>query len=194
MPAKRRFFTISGLLLSLLLIGCAAPGSVLTQPSVRGRLVDARGHGIPNRRLDLMLPSQYGLSGLDAVWGKPEDYGHKQRVATVRTDSDGRFSHVFPSTTYSITFFLVPPLGAVPRQPPKPFFALRTSSIEPDSYLIGSNRGRLDYRVWDHSSGTLRPDVTQKITGTFTLQDVPARADGQDKLRGWEADITVKQP
>jgi len=96
MSAKRSLFAISGFLLSLLLIGCAAPGSALTRPSVRGRLVDARGHGIQNRRIDLMLPSQYGLSGLDAVWGKPEDYGHKQQVATVQTDSDGRFSH-FPT-------------------------------------------------------------------------------------------------
>src|SRR6266403_252509 len=79
----------------------------------------------------------------------------------------------FPPTTYSITFFLFPPLGATPRQPPKPFFALRTPSIQPDSYLIGSNRDHLDYRIWDHSSGTLRPDLTQKVTGTFTLQEVP---------------------
>lgn len=194
MISRRGLFTVSGLLLSLLLIGCAAPGSARTRPSVRGRLVDARGQGIPNRRLDLMLPSQYGLSGLDAVWGKPEDYGHKQQVATVQTDSDGRFSHVFPATTYSITFYILPPIGAIPRQPPKPFFALRTSSIQPDSYLIGANRDHLDYRIWDHNDGKLRPDVTQKITGTFTLQEVPARADGQEQLKGWEADITVKQP
>ena len=42
------------------LTGCGGVGSALTQPGTRGRLVDAHGRGIPDKQVDVALPSNYG--------------------------------------------------------------------------------------------------------------------------------------
>jgi len=193
MKAIRSFFAVFALFLPLIFAGCGAPGSVITQPGVSGRLVDGHGHGVANKRITLMLPAQYGLAGLDAAWGKPEDYGHRQQEDTVETDSTGRFNCLFPPTTYSIVLFLLPPLGVIPSQPPKPFFGLRTASVEPDSYLIGWEGDHLGYRLWDHGTGALRVDSNQKIDGTFVLRKAAAHGYNQEQFGGWQAEITVRQ-
>jgi hypothetical protein len=187
------FFAILMFFLPMLFAGCGAPGSAITQPGISGRLVDGHGHGVANKRISLMLPAQYGLAGLDAVWGKPEDYGHRQQEDTVETDSDGRFNCLFPPTTYSIVLLLLPPLGVIPSQPPKPFIGLRTASVAPNSYLIGWEGDHLGYRIWDHGTGALRADSSQKVAGTFVLRKPAAHGYNQGQFGGWQAEITVRQ-
>ncbi len=120
----------------ILVPGCAAPGSAVTQVHIRGRMINARGEPVARQAVQLLLPASYGLAGLDARMGKPSRYGHKDQVVMVRTDPDGRIEHAFAETTYSIAFWLLPPLGPCPKKPPKPWVLLRTDRQTDDYWVL----------------------------------------------------------
>ena len=178
------------------LSGCAAPGSSITQAGISGRIVDSQGRGIAGRQVEVGLPASYGLAGLDAVWSKPEDYGHRSAHARLQTDADGRFTYLFPPNTYSIALWLLPPLGVLPRQPPKPFIVIRTASISPDFFVTGTDHGHFDCRVWDHTTGRVRADTntTSRVSGSYSLAKSERNADGRGRARGWQMDVVVIEP
>lgn len=163
------------------LAGCAAPGSALTRSSIRGKLVDRRSQPVSCQEVEVSLPSSYGLQGLDSAMGKPEDYGHSDETAVLRTDRNGEFHHLFQVRTRSIAFFFLPPLGPVPRRPPRPYFEIRTPR---DRYLVGWNRDHFDYRA--EASAKSPGHSTGRISGTY----VPRESEGID---GWECMIEIRE-
>jgi hypothetical protein len=137
---------------------------------VSGRLFDQAGHPLKNQQIDVLLPNQYGLSGLDARWGKPEDYGHRDQKATLATDDTGRFEHAFMPTTYSIAFWLIPPLGPIPRKPPEPYFYLKLPSQTNEFWVLWMKKEGLETKLIERGnrtpldqSGVLPADFTGKL-------------------------------
>lgn len=185
-----RIFRLSFVaLVSAMLVGCAAPGSSITRHSIRGSIVDSRGHGVSGQRIDVVLPASYGLGGLDTYFGQPSDYGHHDRRVTLTTDRKGTFYHVFDPSIYHITFFLLPPLGTFPRQPPKPFYGIHTTSR---TYFVGYDRDHFDYRIIP-PSGPPQRDPSRRVSGTYTISEFQMRPDSPNKLKGWETSITIRQ-
>lgn len=174
------YLSISAALL-VLLAGCAAPGSTLTRSSIRGKLLDRQGQPLSGQKVEVSLPSSYGLQGLDSAMGKPEDYGHRDETAVLRTDRNGEFHHLFQVRTRSVTYFLLPPLGPVPRQPPRPYYEIRTPRHR---YLVGWNRDRFDYRsqAIDKPAGR----SAGQVSGVY----MPRESEGID---GWESTIEIRE-
>jgi hypothetical protein len=111
------------------------------------------------------------------------------RRVTLTTDSTGSFSHIFDPSIYHITFFLLPPLGAFPRQPPKPFYGVHLPSR---TYFVGYDHDHFDYRIV-LPSGAPQRDPSQRVSGSYTLREFQMRPDSPAKLKGWETSITIRQ-
>jgi hypothetical protein len=134
---------------SSLFAGCAAPGSAAGKVGVIVRYdqeIEAP------KEIRVILPKEYGLAGLDRVWGRPESYGHRniERTSMLK---EGCYRVEFPPVTYSISFWLLPPLGAFPKQPPTPFYYLQFSGTEDEVYFVSFGKKGLHYRVYDRNSG-----------------------------------------
>lgn len=125
------------LLLASLLTGCVAPGSAHGHVSLRGSLESDAGVPLRDREVSIMLPAEYGLGGFDGRFGgKPETFGQRDERFSVVTDENGEFLLDLGDRHYHITYCLLPPLGAFPRNPPPPFFLLRVPSIPGESYWV----------------------------------------------------------
>ena len=132
---------LASLALALPGAGCAAPGSALTQVVVEGEVIGEDGGPLPGTRVHLLLPARYGLRGLDALYGKPGDYGHDDQMRSVTADADGRFRVEFEPVTYSIMFWLIPPLGASFQGPPDPRLGVRVEGVEEVNLIRISGSG-----------------------------------------------------
>ena len=179
---------------ALILASCAAPGSAMTQVGISGRVVDAAGAPVSGEQIEVLLPPSYGLAGLDSVMGEPSDYGHRPLRASITTDAEGRFSHLFPGTTYSIAFWLVPPLGALPRKPPQPTVAVRTPSIAPNWVLVRSTDDGIESRLFEEATKTVKADPEARVTGSSTFVDPPDAERESQGFRGWRLDATIRRP
>jgi len=177
-----------------LLSGCASGGSAVTQAAISGRIVDAQGHGIVGQQVEVMLPAAYGLAGSEAAWGNPADYDQRTQRTTLQTDADGRFAYIFSPTTYSTRHWIFPPLGTFPRQPPRPFVAMRIASRSPDIIIAGMDHDHFDYRVWDHATGKFRQDTPPRLSGSYTLFESEKAPDGRQTIGGWRMDLTLVEP
>jgi len=164
---KKSVECLAVLVLCALATGCAAPGSAICRTRVTGHLFDQAGLPLKNQQLDLLLPSQYGLAGLDARWGKPEDYGHRDQKATLATDDKGRFDHAFMPTTYSIAFWIFPPLGTIPRKPPEPYFYLKLPSQTNEFWVLWMKKEGLETKVIERGNRTPR-DQSQLLPAAFS--------------------------
>ena len=171
---------------SLLLIGCAAPGSVLTRSSIHGKLLDRRGQPVSGQRVEVLLPSSYGLEGMDRIQGQPEDYGHHDETVVLRTDRNGEFRHLFEARTRSIMYFLLPPIGPVPRQAPKPSLQIRTPR---HNYLVGWNRDHFDYRIAPSPKPAKQAGAPGEVSGSYALRK-PGEGQGVD---GWETSVEIRE-
>ncbi len=176
--------------LAVLLAGCGAPGSAVARHAIRGKLLDARGRPLAGQRVEVLRPAAYGFEGLDRSFGQPESHGHHAKTLTLTTDSDGGFYHLFDPTPYNITLLFIPPIGAIPRQPPEPLMGLRDGSR---TYLLGSDHHHFDYRIIV-PSGPPRRDPEQHLSGTYTLHEFPGESAGsQSKIKGWELALTIRR-
>jgi hypothetical protein len=126
--------------------GCIAPGSANGYVSVRGALQSASGAPLADREVQLILPREYGLGGLDLVLGDAEDFGHEDRKFTVVTDANGEFAYDLGRHIYHITFWLLPPLGGFPRHPPPPALFVRVPSFPGEYYAVHTGDGRFQVR------------------------------------------------
>ena len=120
-------------LLALLLSACAAPGSKIGRIALSGTVSESPSDSLS---LEVTLPKHYGLGGLDLIMSSPEDFGHKDQTVQVEV-VEGRFSFQFPPLAYHATFWLLPPLGAFPKQPPEPAYFVRFSDTPDEVYLVG---------------------------------------------------------
>jgi hypothetical protein len=53
---------------------------------------------------------------------------------------------------YHISFWLLPPLGPLPRHPPPPVFSVSFSATPDEVYLVGFDKGVFRYEVYSRSS------------------------------------------
>ena len=145
------------------LTGCAAPGSKI------GRVgFSATVERVPTpvkTRIEITLPKDYGLGGFDRVFPGPEAFGHRDQTASAELSGEP-VKIDFPPLVYHITFWLLPPLGAFPRHPPPPMYWVSFSDAPEEIYLLGMNRGQLDYRVYNRGTRQECPkgDAAWQIT------------------------------
>lgn len=133
---------------TVLLSGCVAPGSAIGRLGLKARC-DQQSEA--PKEVRVFLAKDYGIGGLDRYFGKPEDYGHRD-LEQVASAAEGRYRIEFPPVVYHISFWLLPPLGAYPKQPPPPVYYLRFSGSEEEVYLVGIDKSGFRYRVFDRQS------------------------------------------
>ena len=126
--------------------GCAAPGSSLGILKLNCQINNFHPAEEP-LKAKVLLPKEYGLGGLDHIFGKPEDYGHSDKVAVKEADLDGNFSFKH-EVVYHIAFFLLPPLGAFPKSPPPPVYIIGFSDCRDEVYWVDFKRNKPYYRVY----------------------------------------------
>ncbi len=170
--------------LATLCIGCVAPGSAIGNLSVRGRLATEAGESLPGREVELVLPAEYGLDGLELVLSKPEDFGHTDQRLSTTSDAGGNFRFDL-EIIYHMNFWLIPPLGGFPRQPPPPFILLRLRDLPNEYYAIQTWDGR--YKVLslegaeipESSVSRIRAhaeeDPTAEVRGTAVVVEILTR-------------------
>ncbi|RJR44165.1 MAG: hypothetical protein C4576_13345 [Desulfobacteraceae bacterium] len=148
MATNRIFLFHIGLLLFVLTLlgGCVAPGSAIGVLNLNGRIEDYSASDEP-LKVRVMLPKEYGLGGLDHVFGKPEDYGNFDRIELKEVDHSGSFT--FRSeVVYHITFFLLPPLGIIPKAPPVPIYVVGFSDCPNEVYLVEFKNNAARYKAY----------------------------------------------
>lgn len=139
--------------------------------------------------IEVTLPKNYGLGGLDRAFGESEDYGSKNVTVTVPV-SAGTFAIEFPPVAYHITFWLLPPLGAFPRHPPSPVYVASFSDAPHEVYLVGMNHDQFDYRVYDRTSRRQKPKSA--ATWSFVHGEYVPIESGKKKV--WHLRIKITKP
>jgi len=173
--------------------GCAAPGSSITQAGISGRILDSKGNAQVGQKIEVGLPASYGLDAWDASTGVPQDYGHWYQHTNLVTDAQGRFSCLFSPVTYSIRMWLLPPLGAFPRLPPKPYVIIQPTN-NPDFFVTGADQDHFAFRIWDHNTKKAMVDQSGRLTGSFSFVK-PSKTDAHGRrFTGWQADVVITQP
>lgn len=129
--------------------GCVAPGSAIGRVGFSSTIEQVR--PAAGTRMDVWLPKEYGLGGFDQVFASPEAFGHKDQVLSADVSGES-VTLDFPPLVYHITMWLLPPLGARPKQPPPPAYFVRFSDAPDEVYLVGMARQGFDYRVYDHDT------------------------------------------
>jgi hypothetical protein len=163
-------------LLALLLSACAAPGSKIGRIALSGTVSESPSDSLS---LEVTLPKHYGLGGLDLKMNSPEDFGHKDQTVQVEV-VEGRFSFQFPPLAYHATFWLLPPLGAFPKQPPEPAYFVRFSDTPDEVYLVGFYRGSFKYKVFNRTSRQeLKPE---EATWSFSRGEYVPLEDGKTEV------------
>lgn len=167
--------------------GCAAPGSAIGYLGFSGTVVS------PNPKspltIEVTLPKHYGLGDLDHFFGKPEDYGHRDRTVTIPVSS-GMFTVEFAPVIYHITFWLLPPLGAFPRNPPAPAYFVSFSDALDEVYLVGMNREQFEYRVFERASRRPKP----KTEAVWTISDGSYLLVESGEKKVWHLRMKVTKP
>lgn len=173
-------------LIVVLLTSCAAPGSTIGRVALSGAIVTG-GSAIPVS-LEATLPKHYGLGGLDLVMNAPEDFGHKDQKVNIEV-KDGTFSFQFPPVVYHVTVWLLPPLGAFPKQPPEPAYFVRFSDTPEEVYLVGLDRGTFKYQVFSRSS---RQELKhEEATWSFTRGEYVPLKDVDGKV--WHLKVQAER-
>ena len=177
--------------------GCAAPGSSLTRVHVSGRLAKPNGDAVPNERVKLVLPAAYGLEGLDAKFGRPGWYGHSDQEALISTDETGSFEYLFDPVSYSIVYFLVPPIGARPKYPPAPYLLVSVpSAMATDAYVVAFPDGEFRYRVIDLRSRRYKTDAksdsSTPISARIEKRQFRVNGDSECTYGGWSVHVSLR--
>lgn len=166
------------------LSGCAAPGSAIGRIGFSGNL-----DGVPLDRpvsLRVTLPKAYGLGGLDLVMNTAEDFGQKDQTIFIELKA-GSFEYEFPPLVYHITFWLMPPLGAFPRQPPAPVFVVTFPDANNEIYLVGMDGDNFRYDVY---KGTSREKLKHEAASWLIEHGDYTRREGEPAV--WFLRIKAK--
>lgn len=132
----------------LLLAGCALPGSAVGNLEVHGSILNVAGEPLPGEPIEIVLPAEYGLGGLDRYFGEPGDYGNSDRRYAGTTDESGGFRWECGEVVYHASVWILPPLGLLPRRPSAPFLLIRFPRCGGEYYAVNTASG--EFRV--HSS------------------------------------------
>jgi len=188
------FSFIKLICLILLFTQCVAPGSGLTRFSVTGQIkLDTIKND--DKAIELILPQHYGLSGLDAKMGQPSDYGHFRQDTIMQPDSIGNFDHLFEPTTYSAAFWIIPPLGFLPKYGPPPFFGVKLNKYSPFVYVIAFPKKQLDYKVYDIRTNKYldsnKTDELKHLTGNLEKFQFKDNDDDKYGIKGWKVNLEI---
>jgi hypothetical protein len=168
------------LLAVLLLVGlqpgCVAAGSSSGHLSVRGTLTSDRGQPLANEELQLLMPAAYGLGGLDLVTHEPEDFGQHDQIFKTTTGPNGAFVFDLGTRIYHVSFWLVPPLGGLPRHPPAPFVLLRVTSMPGEYYAVQTRDGK--FKVFTDDGDELALDQA-RLSGLEASEESGSGENGQ---------------
>lgn len=173
--------------LAALLSACTIPRSTTGHVAFSGYVIGSSKS--EQVSLDVTLPKNYGLGRLDLLVNTPEDFGHKDQTIRVQV-VDGRFSVQFPPVDYHANVWFLPPIGASPKQPPKPTYSVSFSDASDEVYVVGFDRDSFKYRVFSRASGReITPDLASWVftRGVY----VPVR-DGESEV--WHVQVEVSKP
>ena len=81
------------------------------------------------------------------MFGHPSDYGNSDSIEINDVNINGYFSFKH-EVVYHISFYILPPLGALPKSPPSPFYAIGFSDCKDEIYLVSFENGKPNYRVY----------------------------------------------
>jgi len=123
--------------------GCVAPGSSTGRLAVAGELVDPDGNAVADEEVQIVLPADYGLGGLDLVLNEPTDFKQEDQSFVLVTDSRGMFEQNLGYWVYHMDFWLLPPLGGFPKRPPPPLFLIRFPERGDEVYAVQTWNGKL---------------------------------------------------
>jgi hypothetical protein len=172
--------------ITALFTGCVAPGSSVGRIGLKAH---CEANESSPKELRVVLTKEYGLGGLDRYFGKPEDYGHRD-IEMVASATDGRYRAEF-AVVYHIDFWMIPPLGPLPRHPPAPVYWLQIADSPEEVYLAGFDKRGLRYRVFDRLSRKEKKDSDAR----WKLADgryAPEPTSGGKKI--WYLEFTLKGP
>ena len=167
----------------VLLSGCVAPGSRITHIGLSGEFLNPQNA----MTIKAMLPKEYGLGGLDLVMNKPEDFGHTDQVIDIDV-IDSKFSYEFPPMVTHISFWILPPLGGFPRNPPAPFYFIRFSNVPDETYLIGIDKNDFRYKVFNNDLARSEFDPAEAYWNI-----VEGRYTEKEKTGVWYLNIRVEK-
>lgn len=168
--------------------GCMAPGSGMTRFEVSGRYLDGSGAPVAGEPVRLVLPGKYGLRGLDAMFGKPEDYGHRNQVVDLLTDGDGRFGHTF-TTTYTACFWLIPPIGMAFSSAPDPAIVAFLPRHPGQYYSIVGDEEEVSVRAFDNGTGE---ELDSDAVVPVLIEGRAVEVEGQGP-KGWVVEVTIQE-
>ncbi|MDX2109048.1 MAG: hypothetical protein SFY80_02280 [Verrucomicrobiota bacterium] len=171
---------------ALLLSGCVAPGSSVGRVGLKAQLDKPYTAAM---ELRAVLTKEYGLGGLDRHFGKPEDYGNRD-IVKVAPLTNEKFQIEFPRLVYHIDFWMLPPLGALPRQPPPPMFWIELSDSPDEVYQVGFVKHQFKYRVWDRSS-RLEKSASEAKWLLFDGRYAPESFPEEDKV--WYLEFRIQK-
>lgn len=166
--------------------GCVAPGSATGRISIDGEIYPP-----PREELSVRvtLDKHYGLGGLDKYFGEPEDYGHHDKINILTVGKDGIFKGPEAEVIYHMTFWFLPPLGVIPKTPPKPYFFLEFSNKKDEIYLVGEAKDGFDYKVYDIPT---RNEITKGDAGWHILSGEYLPIDGEGP-NGWRLLLEIEK-
>ena len=159
------------LFLLLMITGCALPGSTFCDVRLEGSVRLDTGEPIANREIQVILPAEYGMGGMDLVFGEPGDYGHHDEQFSGVTDANGEFALDLGTQTYHVTFWLIPPLGFMLSNPPPPLILCRLPDFPDEYYVIETGE---NYFVIINDSGDEVPiekAQVQSISASHLVRD-----------------------
>lgn len=166
--------------------GCAAPGSAIGRISIDGEI-----NPPPKEELSVRvtLDKHYGLGGLDEYFGKPEDYGHHDIINILDVSKEGIFNGPEAEVIYHMTFWLLPPLGVIPKTPPKPYYFLEFSNKKDEIYLVGEAKDGFDYKVYDIPT---KNEITKENAcwNILSGEYLPIEGEGPN---GWRLQLEIEK-
>lgn len=166
--------------------GCAAPGSAIGRISIDGEIKPPPKDEL---KLRVTLDKHYGLGGLDEYFGKPEDYGHHDKINILNVNDDGVFKGPEAEVIYHMTFWILPPIGGFPKTPPKPYFFIEFSNIKDEIYLVGEAGESIDYKVFHIPT---RKEISKEdaywqiVSGKY----LPIESEGP---KGWRLKLEIEK-
>ena len=175
------------LVLVSLISSCAFPKRSLTRVNISGQLLGASGAPLKNEKLELTLPAGYGLNDIDRDFVEDEEVFLPRESIIVETDAIGSFSHSFKPVPYSAAYWVLPPVGSVPKSPPFPYLYIRVLSDPKIVYSVLIKDDEVVYSAYDD----MRPPTDNQILRPPLRMEGQLIEDERGELFNWTADLKL---
>ena len=169
------------------LSSCAFPKKSITGINISGQLLAPSGAPLRNQKIELTLPVGYGLNDIDRDFVEEEEAVLPRESKVVQTDALGSFSHSFRPVPYSAAFWILPPIGSVPKSPPRPHIYLRVLSDPEVVYSVLIKEDEVIYSAYDEK----RPPNDNQILSPPMRMSGKLIEDERGELFNWIADLKL---